>query len=76
MICRWRQRRTGHDGDNRVTGVALVFRDDAGLADDGIFLNWVNFADLNNGGGKVLVDSVEQTFTPIDLVSARPTISH
>ena len=47
----------------------LVFRDDAGLADDGIFLNWVNHADMNNGGGKVLVHSVEQTFTPIDLIS-------
>ena len=48
----------------------LVFRDDAGLADDGIFLNWVNHADLNNGGGKVVVNSVEQTYTPIDLTSA------
>ncbi len=58
-----------------MTGVAWCFVNDAGLADDGLFLNWVNFADLNNGGGKVLVNSVEQTFTPIDLISARPTIS-
>ncbi len=54
----------------------LVFRDDAGLEQDGIFLNWVNHADLNNGGGKVLVDSLEQTFTPVDMTSARPTISY
>ncbi|MHB9077543.1 MAG: Ig-like domain-containing protein [Pirellulaceae bacterium] len=54
----------------------LVFRDDSGHESDGIFLNWVNHADLKNGGGKVLVDSVEQTFTPIDMISARPTISY
>ncbi|MHB0959585.1 MAG: tandem-95 repeat protein [Pirellulaceae bacterium] len=54
----------------------LVFRDDSGLEQDGIFLNWVNFADLNNGGGKVLVNSLEQTFTPIDMTGARPTIAN
>lgn len=54
----------------------IVFRDDAGLEEEGIFLNWVNHADLHNGGGKVLVNSVRQTFTPVDMTSVRPTISY
>jgi VCBS repeat-containing protein len=54
----------------------LVFRDDSDMEQDGIFLNWVNHADINNGGGKVLMDSVEETFTPVDMIDARPTVSH
>jgi len=61
----------------------LVFRNDATLrqAGDadleraGIFLNYVNQANLSYGGGKVRVDSVEQVFAPIHMVTSRPTIS-
>ena len=54
----------------------LVFRDDSGLEQDGIFLNWVNHADLHHGGGKVVVNSVREVFTPVDMTSARPTVSY
>lgn len=54
----------------------LVFRDDSGLEQEGIFLNWVNHADINNGGGEVVVDSVREVFTPVDMTSARPTVSY
>ncbi|MCA9121350.1 MAG: pre-peptidase C-terminal domain-containing protein, partial [Planctomycetales bacterium] len=53
----------------------IVFRADSDLQDRGITLNYVNHADINNGGGKVFVDSVEQVFTPVHLIDARPTIS-
>ncbi len=54
----------------------LVFRADSDMEERGIFLNWVNQATIVSGGGKLLVDSVEETFTPIHLIDARPTISH
>ena len=54
----------------------LVFRDDAGLEQDGIFLNWVNHGDLKHGGGEVVVDSVGEVFTPVDMTTARPTVSY
>ncbi|MBI2481188.1 MAG: hypothetical protein HYV60_21880, partial [Planctomycetia bacterium] len=53
----------------------LVFRADSDHEGQGIFLNWVNHADFNNGGGKVFVDSFEDDFTPIHLIDARPTIA-
>ena len=42
----------------------------------GIFLDIVNQADIRYGGANVVIDSIEQTFTPIHLVDARPTISY
>ncbi|MFV2065422.1 MAG: hypothetical protein ACC645_00470, partial [Pirellulales bacterium] len=54
----------------------VVFRDDSDFEQEAIFLNWVNHADMSNGGGKVVVDSIESLFTPIHLETARPTISH
>ena len=61
----------------------LVFRNDsdfldmgAGADDPGIFLNYVNFADISFGGGKVSVDSVESVFTPIHIETTRPTITN
>ena len=42
----------------------------------GIFLDFINQADIRYGGANVTVDSVEQTFTPIHLIDARPTISY
>lgn len=42
----------------------------------GIFLNYLNFADISFGGGEVPVDGDDQIYTPVHLVSARPTISN
>jgi hypothetical protein len=43
---------------------------------EAIFLNYVNHADLRNGGGNVVVDSVLQTINPIHVTQAQPTISY
>ncbi len=53
----------------------IVFRDDSDLEAHGIFLNYVNHADINNGGGKVFVDTAESVFTPIHIIDARPSAS-
>ena len=52
----------------------LVFRDDSDRESQGVFLNWVANASLNHGGGKVFVGSKQSVYTPIHLVSARPTV--
>ncbi len=71
----------GGDSDGPSEGAepgdwgGMVFRKDSDLEEEGIFLNWVNHADINHGGGKLLVDSVEQMFTPVHLIEARPTVS-
>ncbi len=62
-------------GPNPGDWGGLVFREDSDMEERGIFLNWVNNATIVSGGGKLLVESVEETFTPIHLVGARPTIS-
>lgn len=41
----------------------------------GIFKNFVNQAFIRYGGGNVIVNSVLQSFTPIHLTEARPTVS-
>ncbi|MCA9168318.1 MAG: pre-peptidase C-terminal domain-containing protein, partial [Planctomycetales bacterium] len=60
----------------------LLFRkdiDDAqgrfGYEDAGIFLNYVNHADLRYGGGEVVIDSIQQVVTPVQMLEARPTVS-
>ena len=67
------------DGNGFVAGKGdyggIVYRNDSDLEDQGIFLNWVNHADINNGGGEVRVDSVNQVFAPIHMLTARPTVS-
>ena len=46
------------------------------LEDEGIFLNYVNHADISyGGGGNVVIDSVQQVVNPIQLMQMRPTIS-
>ncbi len=40
----------------------------------GIFLNYVAHADMRYGGGMVVIDSVQQIVTPIDMTNARPTV--
>ncbi len=62
------------DGANPGDWGGIVFRDDAGLEDQGIFLNSVNNANISYGGGSVFVNSVQQVFSAIHAESARPTI--
>ena len=62
----------------------IIFRNDIDQADQsrfdyeaqGIFLNYVNHADMRYGGGEVLVESVNQIVDPITIIDARPTITH
>ncbi|MFO0819085.1 MAG: tandem-95 repeat protein [Pirellulales bacterium] len=58
----------------------LDFREDVDRAQgrftwdrEGIFLNYVNHADMRYGGGRVQVDSNTVTVRPIDMASARVT---
>ncbi len=61
----------------------LVFRRDVDqaegrrdLEDEGIFLQHVNHADIRYGGtSNLLIDSVQQTVNPIQIINLRPTIS-
>lgn len=61
----------------------LVFRRDVDqtqgrrdLEDEGIFLHWVNHAEIRYGGASdIRVDSVQQTVDPIELINLRPNIS-
>lgn len=52
----------------------LVFRHDSDHEAQGNFLNYVAYANMGFGGGSVVVDSVEQTFSPLHLEKARPTL--
>lgn len=62
----------------------ILFRNDQDRADGrfdweehGIFLNYVNFADMRFGGGQVNLDGGSQTvITPIHMVDARPTATN
>ena len=62
----------------------VIFRNDIDQADQsrfdyeaqGVFLNYVNHADMRYGGGEVLVESVNQIVAPITIIDARPTITH
>lgn len=61
----------------------IVYREDVDQSQgrfsydrQGIFLNYVNRADLRFGGGTVLVDGVAQIINPIHVTQARPTITH
>ncbi|MFV1964695.1 MAG: S8 family serine peptidase, partial [Pirellulaceae bacterium] len=46
------------------------------LEEEGIFLNYVNHADIRyGGGGNVVIDSIQQIVNPIQMVETRPTIS-
>ena len=46
------------------------------LERDGIFIDYVNHADIRYGGGIVNVDSVGQVVQPLQLTESRPTISY
>ena len=46
------------------------------LEDDGVFLQRVNHAEIRYGGGSgVLIDSVQQTVNPVQIVNMRPTLT-
>ena len=53
----------------------IVLRDDSDMEQQGIYLNWINHADMADGGGKVRVGSVEMRFAPVHLIASRPTVS-
>lgn len=44
--------------------------------DQGIFLNYVNNADIRYGGGNVVIDGVGQNVAPIQMEDSRPTITY
>ena len=46
------------------------------LENQGIFVQYVNYADIQYGGGQVTVDSVQQTVTPIQLLGTRATVTY
>ncbi|MBM3969998.1 MAG: hypothetical protein FJ302_09060, partial [Planctomycetes bacterium] len=73
------------DGANAGDWGGLVMRADSDFqaADaaanpdaPGIFLNYINHADISFGGGLVTVNSVTSTFNSIHIVTARPTVTH
>ena len=45
------------------------------LEQEGIFLDYVNHADISYGGGKVTVNGVQSVYDPIHMIEARPTVS-
>ncbi|MFO1062596.1 MAG: hypothetical protein U0892_01810 [Pirellulales bacterium] len=46
------------------------------LEDQGIFLQYVNHADIRyGGGGNVVIDSIQQVVNPIHIVDMRPTVT-
>ena len=60
----------------------IIIRNDASRAagqfdyeQQGIFLNYVNHADMRYGGGILSVNSVAQEVNPITVIDARPTIT-
>ncbi|MFG0261584.1 MAG: cell surface protein, partial [Novipirellula sp. JB048] len=70
----------GGDSDGFGTAMpgdfgGIVIRADSDLERDGVFLNTINHADIQHGGGKVFVDTSEASFDPIHILDARPTLS-
>jgi hypothetical protein len=45
------------------------------LESEGIFLNYVNRADIRYGGGLLKIDSVDQVVNPIQIAEMRPTVT-
>lgn len=63
-------------GPQRGEWGGLVFRDDSDLESEGVFVNYVNHADIRFGGGQVEVNSVRSVFNPVHMVTSRPTVSY
>ena len=61
----------------------IVFRNDLDIADanrsvyeqQGIFLNYVNHAQMIYGGGSVMINGMSQVVTPVHMTDARPTVT-
>ena len=60
----------------------LVFQNDYDYEDgntvletEGIFLNYVNHADISYGGGQVNVNSIRDVYNPIHMIESRPTVT-
>lgn len=60
----------------------IIIRNDLDRAEDrfdyeaqGVFINYVNHADMRYGGGRVSVASIQQVVDPIHMIDARPTVS-
>ncbi|WP_286763772.1 MULTISPECIES: tandem-95 repeat protein [Rhodopirellula] len=53
----------------------IVLRDDSDLESSGMFLNYISHTDIRHGGGKVFVDSAEDSFSPIHVIDSRPSIA-
>lgn len=45
------------------------------LEDEGIFLNYINHADIRYGGGLVRIDTFDQVVNPINMAETRPTVT-
>ena len=71
----------GGDSDGAGPAVAggdwggIVMRHDSDVASKQAFLNSISNADIQYGGGQVLLNSRLQSFSPIHLVSTRPTLA-
>jgi large repetitive protein len=48
----------------------------ADLEDEGIFLRHINYADIRYGGGTVIVNSIQQSINPIQMLATRPTVTN
>jgi len=54
----------------------IAFREDSDREAAGVFLSSVNNAQFTYGGGKVVLNSNEQAYTPIHLIGARPAVTN
>lgn len=61
----------------------IVFRADLdkaaarpNLESEGIFLNYVNHADIRYGGGLLRIDAIDQVVNPIQILESRPTVTY
>lgn len=68
------------DGVNGVAGTGdwggIVLRGDSDSTTAGVFLNYINHATIQYGGGQVSIGSLQVTFDPISIIDTRPTVSH
>ncbi len=46
------------------------------LEDEGIFLQYINNADIRYAGGTVFIDSNQQTVNPVEMLDTRPTVTY
>ena len=63
-------------GSGRGDWGGIVFREDSDREASGVYLNYVNHGQLTYGGGRVFVNSDEDTYNPVHLIGARPSLSY